>query len=67
MKWTTEKPTESGCYWYKGGDEEIIVQVVAEEGRLIFLYPGDEQAWPVDSFGERNAVWAGPIPKLEEA
>ncbi len=63
MKWTTEKPTAPGWYWYKGAGYPTILYVYTETfiGSLFVEdpdYGGPVQGYP----GE----WAGPIPEPEE-
>ncbi len=59
MKWTTEKPTETGWYWIKDSHwcEGIIVRVNADTRKY---YDGDLHNFPL------NAKWAGPISVPED-
>jgi hypothetical protein len=61
MKWTTEKPTESGWFWYRGplSEDQPMVVHVYDVGKIFYTGP-----WPDGhtvrlerSFGE----WAGPL------
>ncbi len=61
MKWTTEKPTTPGWYWYKGAGYSTTLYVYTANGGLFVEdhdYTGPVQGYP----GE----WAGPIPEPEE-
>lgn len=48
LRWTEEKPTVEGWYWYKLGQEETVMWIPKEAiNRLGILSP--------------NGRWAGPI------
>ena len=65
VSWTTEKPTQTGWYWYKGEDPDIefhadgisIVEIITEEGRLVCRHSNSDNQWVEDS----QAQWAGPL------
>ena len=65
VTWTTEKPTQTGWYWYKGEDPDIefhadgisIVEVITEEDRLVCRHSNSDNQWVDDS----QAQWAGPL------
>ena len=63
MKWTDEKPSEPGWYWYKpagGRKVPYILEVVSIRSRFLGRTPNG--LTPVDySFGQ----WSGPIPEPE--
>jgi hypothetical protein len=68
MKWTTDKPTKPGWYWYKGEDPDIehadgiaIVEVIKEEDRLVCRHSNDDNEWIEYS----QAQWAGPLKAPE--
>lgn len=66
MKWTHEKPTAPGWYWYKNADDEIpeIACVISKGGELYLSFFGEYtfEVELADCLGE----FAGPIPKPED-
>lgn len=59
--WTTQKPTESGWYWWRGeSDLNALICFVASNGgvMLVMFAPST-----VDRMG---GEWAGPIPEPKE-
>lgn len=75
MKWTSERPTESGWYWVrfdgKAGIKEQWIWFLEErsDGLWCVLNGFDEsEARPLATgkHEERNAEWC-PIPEPEEA
>lgn len=63
MKWTTERPTKPGWYWWR----RIVPGWDAyKRPRCINVAPGPEgvylQQWSI----AEGAEWAGPIPEPEE-
>ena len=73
LKWTKEKPTESGWYWWRFEKKNVphMVYVVwentmrpVENDRLLILYPNSNKEFEVET---RGGEWAGPIPEPEEA
>lgn len=65
MKWTTEKPTAPGWYWYRS-----IVCEVTRYTRVVEVFPNgkvsDGSLFPMDHVDKFNGEWAGPIPEPEE-
>ena len=63
MKWTTEKPTEPGCYcWTNNFTEEtdlISVEQCSNQLWGFFIRGGDNS---VDELSV-NSKWYGPIPE----
>ena len=75
MKWTTEKPTEQGWYWYR--DEFYSSAPVClvwtgfinrPEARALWfdICCGDECDWPDGDIKDSNGEWAGPIEEPED-
>ena len=62
LKWTKEKPTQNGWYWYKGCDGiKDIVDVDIKEDNVSFMdFPGAQ------SLELMNGEWCGPIPEPED-
>lgn len=63
LRWTKNKPTQSGWYWYRGLVEEAdpLIVLVDEAGYF---------QWPDGGFQEvllTKGEWAGPIEPPEEA
>jgi hypothetical protein len=61
MKWTIEKPTEAGWYWYKGplSDDQPKVILVYDVGRILYAGP-----WPDGKtirMERASGEWAGPF------
>ena len=65
LKWTTDKPTTPGWYWWRGRAVMRIFHVIYQHGlknKADGLY--------VKSYGRTLLMgghWAGPIPLPEEA
>ncbi len=62
LKWTKNKPTEAGWYWYRGQthEEDPFIVQVDEVGQF---------QWPDGAFQEvtlTKGEWAGPIEEPEE-
>ncbi len=55
MKWTTEKPTEPGWYWFELGPIYKISIRYFNSAKL-----------SIKSAIEKDAKWAGPIPMPED-
>lgn len=73
LKWTREKPTEPGWYWWRFEKNIVphMVYVVHEStmrpvqtDRMLILYPNSKKELDVET---RGGEWAGPIPEPEEA
>jgi len=59
LRWTRERPTKEGWYWYKHDDGQRII------GRLFhggLHFPGGN----FNSLKDMPGEWAGPIPVPEE-
>lgn len=58
-QWSTEPPTQPGCYWFRRDPQsrDIMVQVRETNGELTVWWPNIDQ--PV---AKLNAHWRGPIP-----
>ena len=73
MKWTTEKPTKKGWYWYKNHEYMMCVQVFWHDGfEMLIVHVirsksthQSETDWhPLDSL---NGYWSDqPIPEPGE-
>ena len=59
MKWTKERPTKTGYYWYFDVADPQICFI--DDGRVYFT--GDEVSDDVEVLG---GEWAGPIPEPED-
>ena len=67
MRWTTERPTEAGWYFYKPTPEErdldpweILRVFEHQETGLMAINDTD-----YDSVANLHGEWAGPIPEPE--
>lgn len=61
-RWTVEKPSQAGWYWFRGeaGETEPFIVLVDEAGQF---------QWPDGAFQEvalAHGEWAGPIEEPEE-
>jgi hypothetical protein len=76
MKWTEEKPTQEGVYWFRGliGDaatskvhdfasEPTVVKIHDNGSALYAKIPGEDW-WPL--IDTANGLWAGPIEPPKE-
>lgn len=67
MKWTDQKPTESGFYWLKDGSAEVVVQVdigLFDSFRREYVwFPGSDS---LTELYKITGQWAGPITPPEE-
>jgi len=61
LKWTKEKPTKDGAYWYRKTAGERMIAFIEDEMVTILDFPGEE---PLDFF---DGEWAGPLPAPMEA
>lgn len=59
LKWTKEKPTKNGWYWYKKEEHESIV-VFVRLGRVFKIY--SQYARGVEGMSGR---WAGPLQEAD--
>lgn len=62
MKWTKEKPTQPGWYWWRDKYSSDIVHVTEDSGMLVVKLGFDIEDFIIDLSGE----WAGPICPPEE-
>lgn len=64
MKWSREKPTVPGVYWWRRagtrGTDFVAVQLI--DGRLEFYLLADDERIKFSD----DDLWAGPIPEPEE-
>lgn len=67
LRWTKDKPTEPGFYFFLK-DSRFGVVIVGIDGKDLYAV-FDGTYWPIDEFGHGAAAmkWAGPIPEPEEA
>lgn len=64
MKWTTEKPTKPGWYWFKSTEGTVrIYEIVWLGGEPTAKVGG--LSCPFKNLHDRH--WAVPIPEPEEA
>jgi len=73
LKWTKNKPTVSGWYWWRF-EENIVPHMVyvvlesvlrpVEKDRWLILYPNSTEEFEVET---RGGEWSGPIPEPEDA
>lgn len=61
LKWTKEKPTQDGAYWYRRSAGEKLLAHIDDEMVMLLDMPGQEHVSFFD--GE----WAGPIPEPQES
>jgi hypothetical protein len=74
MKWSKDKPTEEGCYWYRGFEEcnfsengdviNIIIKIEyhkKEETGKLFAQT-DFRRYEITPLDELDGEFAGPIP-----
>jgi hypothetical protein len=64
MKWTQNKPTKPGYYWYKeiGWKDKIIVSVYGyDNDDLEMFYFGKLDSDYLREINPNVALWAGPI------
>lgn len=62
LRWSFEKPTEPGWYWYHGAVEE-------SEPLILWVDKAGYMQWPDGQFQEvifTKGMWAGPIEQPEE-
>ncbi len=66
MKWTTEKPTDPGWYWYHPEFTEtpLIVLVSIRGKSVTFERAGFSMLYKISKEG--TGKWAGPIPVPED-
>lgn len=68
MKWTTERPTKQGYYWFR--DENGITKIV-RIGPSMFVHDESEDSVSLEELysGIHPSFlqWAGPIPEPEFA
>ena len=62
LKWTKQKPTHAGWYWYRGQTHE-------EEPLIVQVDHAGQFQWPDGGFQEvtlTKGEWAGPIDLPED-
>ena len=63
LRWTSEKPTEPGWYWYRDIDDASygteMCHVENVNGELCGAF-NDRDMPPVDNL---NGQWCGPLPR----
>ena len=62
LRWTTQKPTQAGWYWYRGRSHE-------EEPLIVQVDHAGQFQWPDGGFQEvtlTKGEWAGPIEPPED-
>lgn len=69
MRWTTEKPSRPGWYWWRSDDvafksRQCVVEVIkiAGDEPKYWLVNGVSINW---SLGNTPGQWSGPIPPPE--
>lgn len=66
MKWTKEKPTKPGWYWFRSETEygtcTTVLEIRNVQGGLVVVET--IAIYPLEEF--REGEWAGPIPEPEE-
>ena len=71
MKWTTEKPTQSGWFWVRTIDDRTPLKtrmvMITKHGNNLFIYLPGSPSRPIDEFATfaRPVEWMGPIPVPE--
>ena len=62
LRWTKEKPTAPGWYWFRSGEQgfpRFIVFIKGFSKRGLLLTSGNKRCY-------LEGEWAGPIPEPEE-
>ena len=69
LRWTREKPTEEGWYWYRDKVTEPIMSLITTlDHKLVMNAYRRYQNALIDRLdGEYDEEWAGPIPEPEDA
>ena len=64
MKWTKERPKESGWYWVDDGKVQIAwVDFDGKDISVLFL---NDFVYDISEFKQEYVEWAGPIPEPED-
>lgn len=65
MKWTNNKPTKEGWYWYDpdGGFPEKRMIYFVDNDLDLWIDHHDYEFFPISEF---DGKWAGPIPEPDE-
>ena len=58
MKWTKEKPSKEGYYWYMESNTAEIVEIAIFPREIIVWCIAQEYANPIEVF---NGEWYGPL------
>jgi len=58
LRWTKEKPTEPGYYWWKSAIGHGVLEVKFVDGEFRYACGGAEAWFPVRLLG---GEWAGPL------
>lgn len=69
MKWTRERPSSEGFYWFKGtiGEHDIKVPVIVQlhdNGVTLYAKIFEKNFWP--NVTSANGKWAGPLEPPQE-
>jgi hypothetical protein len=61
LNWTSEPPTQPGCYWFRRDppSRDMMVQVRETDGALTVTLRWSEPDQPVATL---KGQWRGPIP-----
>lgn len=63
MKWTDEKPSEKGWYWWNAPDRAPTIVAVRYQQFWEFSHGG---IWRSLSYANPRGKWSGPIPEPDE-
>jgi hypothetical protein len=67
MKWTKERPKQSGWYWVDDGEMRIVW--VDFSDKIVYVYYVFECGLQIDEiqiYKQEYTEWAGPIPEPED-
>lgn len=69
LRWTREKPTQEGWYWYRDKVTEPIMSLITTLDHQLVMnaYRRYQNAFIDRLDGEYDEEWAGPIPEPEDA
>ena len=70
VRWSSEKPSESGYWWIKDGTAALVVRVeigLEDSYHVEYVeWPGVQRRTRLDLI-EKHCYWAGPLTPPEEA
>ena len=63
MKWTKQKPTKTGYYWYKDEFSEAPVIGRVDKDKGLLYFDNGEISFNINDDEDETSRWAGPIPE----